>query len=90
LNVVDVPGEGERDDVGVEPVDHGARLAARAAVRHLHRNLLARVGLPLRDEPLVELAVELARGVIRDVQQLQLAGSIAARPAARAEQQGGQ
>ena len=34
---VDVGGERQRDDVGVEPVDHRARLLARAAVRLLDR-----------------------------------------------------
>ena len=32
---VDVGGERERHDVGIEPVDHGAGLLARAAVRLL-------------------------------------------------------
>ena len=38
---VDVGGERQRDDVGVEAVDHRARLLARAAVRLLDRDLLA-------------------------------------------------
>ena len=36
-DLVDVRGERQGDDVGVEAVDHGARLLARAAVRHLDR-----------------------------------------------------
>jgi hypothetical protein len=40
-NGVDVVGEGERDDVGVEAVDDGARLSARSAVRLLDVDGLA-------------------------------------------------
>jgi hypothetical protein len=43
---VDVVGEGERDDVGLEAVDHGARLLARAAVRLLELDVLAGLRLP--------------------------------------------
>ena len=75
LDVVDVPRERERHDVRIEPVDDGARLAARAAVRHLHADALAGVGEPLRDELLVELAIQLARRIVRHVQELELAPS---------------
>ncbi len=77
LDVVDVPRERERHDVGVQPVDDGARLAARAAVRHLHGDALAGVREPFRGELLVELAIQLARRIVGHVQDLELARSAA-------------
>ena len=51
---VDVGGKRQRDDVGVETVDHRARLLAGAAVRLLDRDLLAGLRLPLLGERRVE------------------------------------
>jgi hypothetical protein len=66
---VDVIGQGQRDDVGLQAVDDRAGLFARAAVRGLDADGLARLGLPLRREGLVEVLVELACGVVGDVEQ---------------------
>ena len=44
--LIDVAAQGQRYDVGLEPVDHGARLLARAAVRLLNRHVLASLRLP--------------------------------------------
>ena len=68
-DLVDVVGERERDDVGVEAVDDRARLLARAAVRLLDGDDVAGLRLPVRRERGVVLLVELARRVVRDVQQ---------------------
>ena len=66
---VDVGGERERHDVGVEPVDHRARLRARAAVRGLDGDRLAGLGLPVGGEGLIDRLVEFARRIVGDVQQ---------------------
>ena len=68
-DLVDVAGERERDDVGVEAVDDRARLLARAAVRLAHRDDVAGLRLPVGGERRVVLLVELARRVVRDVEQ---------------------
>ena len=65
---VDVAREGERHDVGLEPVDDRPRLLARAAVGLVDRESAVR-RLPRLPERGVDLLVELARGVVRDVQQ---------------------
>ena len=36
---VDVGGQRQRHDIGLEPVDHGARLGARAAMRRVDRDV---------------------------------------------------
>ena len=83
---VDVAGERQRHHLRLEAVDHRARLRARAAVRGLDVERRVALGLPVRVERLVELAVELARRVVGDVEQrgrLRLAG----RPSARRQRQ---
>ena len=67
---VDVVGQRQRDDVGVEAVDDRPRLGAGSAVRLLHRHGLAGFLPPVLGEGRVELGVQLARGVVRHVQQL--------------------
>ncbi|ABA49583.1 hypothetical protein BURPS1710b_2014 [Burkholderia pseudomallei 1710b] len=66
---VDVVRERERDHVGLQPVEHRARLRARAAVRLLEVHRLARPRLPFLAERLVDVLVELARRVVRNVQE---------------------
>ena len=66
---VDVPGEGERHDVGLEAVDHGAGLFPRAAVGLPDDHVHAGPGPPVSRESSVVLLVELARRVVRDVEQ---------------------
>ena len=66
---VDVGGKRERDDIGVEAVDHGARLRAGAAVRGLDRHRLARVRFPLLRERLIDRTVEFARRIIGDIEE---------------------
>ncbi len=50
-------------------VDHGTCLAARAAVRRLEIDLLPRLGFPVPGERSVVLLIELARRVVRDVEE---------------------
>ena len=69
---VDVVGQGQRHHVGLQPVDDRAGLLARAAVRLLHGHVLAGPGFPAPGELHVEVRVELAGGVIRDVEQRDL------------------
>ncbi len=69
---VDVVGERQRDDVGLEPVDHAARLLAGAAVRLADVDRLTGLLLPLGAERLVDVLIQLARGIVRDVEELDL------------------
>ena len=66
---VDVGGERERDHVGLQAVDHRARLLAGAAVRGADLQRLAGLLFPLRGELRVDVGVELARRVVGDVEQ---------------------
>jgi hypothetical protein len=94
LNGIDVVRECKRDDVRRQPVDHGAGLTARAAVRLLDRDLLAGARLPVFGKLGVQIAIQLARRVIAHIQQRDvLARAIAgvvARAAARGEERHGQ
>ena len=72
---VDVVGLVHRDDVGLQPFDHAARLLAAAAVRLVQREHLAGGLLPVRREGRVVVLVELARHVVADVEQ-RLAGAL--------------
>jgi len=67
---VDVIAERERHDVGLYAVDYRAGLLSAAAVRLLDDDLLSRLVLPVARELLVVGAVELARRVVGDVQEL--------------------
>jgi len=69
---VDIPGEGEGQHVRSQAVDDRARLLAGASVRLLDRERGPGLLLPVSGERLVELAVELAGGVIGDVEDLGL------------------
>ena len=69
---VDVVGERQRRDVGLEAVDDRARLLARSAVRLVDVDRLPGLLLPLRRERLVDVLVQLARRIVGDVQQLHL------------------
>src|SRR5688500_20393524 len=67
---IDVVGERERYDIGLEAVDDAARLASGAAVRLFDGDALsARFLGPVFRERGVELPIELARGIVGDVQQ---------------------
>ena len=65
----DVPAERQRHHVGVEAVDDRARLLARAAMRLLERDIVSGLRLVFGREKLVVLGVELARRVVRDIEQ---------------------
>src|SRR3546814_7870372 len=62
----DVAAERQRHDVGVEAVEHRARLLAGAAVRLLDRHGVAGLGLVLGDELVVDRAVQLAGRIVGD------------------------
>ena len=62
--LVDVVGQRQRHHVGLEAVDHRARLLARAAVRLLDGHGVAGLGLPVLGERGVEVLVQLARRVV--------------------------
>ena len=66
---VDVAGERQRHDIGVEAVDDRAGLLARAAMRLLDRDVFAGLGLPVGGEGLVEVLVELAGRIVGHVEQ---------------------
>jgi hypothetical protein len=66
---VDVAGERQRHHMRLEPVDHRPRLRARPAMRGLDLGPRVALRLPPGVEGLVELAVELARRVVADVEE---------------------
>ncbi len=65
--------QGQRHDVGLEPVDHRAGLRARAAVRLLDRSFVF-ASLDSRDEHGVDVAPQLACRVIRHIEQFERLG----------------
>lgn len=65
---VDVVGEAEGDDVGLETFDDGAGLLAGAAVGLLDFESLAGFLFPGRGEVVVDFLIEFASGVVRDVE----------------------
>ncbi|MGY4600986.1 hypothetical protein ACVWXL_008732 [Bradyrhizobium sp. GM22.5] len=71
---VDVVGERKRHHVGLQSVDHGARLRTAAPMRLLDLDALAGFLLIGTRERLVELDIELARRIVRDVQQSDVSG----------------
>ena len=80
---VDVVRQRQRRDVGLQAVDDRARLLARSAVRLVDVDRLPGLLLPLRRERLVDVLVQLARRIVRDVQQLDLRLRAFPRPASR-------
>ena len=71
-DLVDVVREAERHHVRLEPVDHRTRLRSRPAVRLLDLHLLPRAPLPLPRERGVDVLVQLARRIVRHVEQRHL------------------
>lgn len=71
---IHVVGQRQRHHVGLDAIDHSARLLARAAVRGFHGDGVLRVLLfPVRGKSGVVVAVELAGGVVAHVKQPDLA-----------------
>jgi hypothetical protein len=68
-DLVDVIGQRQGDDVGLQAVDHRAGLLARAAVALVDGQGLADLVLPVLGVGGVDVLVELARRIIADVQQ---------------------
>src|SRR5690606_40435000 len=66
--------EGKGDDIGVEPVNDGTGLRARAAVRHADRDILPGTLLPVAGEGRIHLAVEFARRIVGDIEQRDIGG----------------
>jgi hypothetical protein len=66
---IDVVGKGQRHDISLEALDHGAGLLAGAAVRLVDGDGVAGLGLPVFGESIVELLIELPGRVVGDVQQ---------------------
>ena len=59
--------DGKCHNVGLQPVDHGAGLLARAPVGLLDRNGLPCLGLPILDKSRIKLSVQLSSGIIGDI-----------------------
>ena len=66
---VGVTGQSQRGYIGVQAVDDGAGLLARAAVRLLDTHVLPGFAFPVLGKGLVEFGIQLAGRVIRDVEQ---------------------
>ena len=93
-DLIDVVGEPQGDDVGLQAVDHGTRLLARAAVRLLDGHLLAGLRQPALGEGFVDRLVQLAGRVVRDVEQRDLdprlrSGRVGPQAGGAGEQDGG-
>ncbi len=68
VNRVDIVGQPQRYDVGLQSVDHRARLFARAAMGLVDCHHLAGLRLPIGGKCRVVFLVEFASGVIRDIE----------------------
>src|SRR5262249_32319829 len=68
----------ECDHVRVQTIDHRTRLATRAGVRLFDRHALVMLLFPLLREAFVELAIQLARRVVADIEQRHPAGVLTA------------
>ena len=66
---VDVGRQRQGDDIGLQPVDHGAGLGARTAIGGVDRDRVAGLGLPLRGEGVAQILVQFARRIIADIEQ---------------------
>ena len=67
---LDVGPHRERDDVGIQSVDHRPGLAPGGRVRLLDRDRGAMLRLIALGEGVIDLPVELARRVVRDVEEV--------------------
>jgi hypothetical protein len=66
---VDIGGERQRHDIGLQSFQHGAGLRAGAAMRHVHRDGVARLAAPRGGEGRIDVAIELAGRVVGHVEQ---------------------
>ena len=69
---VDVRGEGERHDIGLEPVDHAAGLFTGTSVGLFYNDRVAGLDFPVRSKSRVELGVKFARRIVGDVEELDI------------------
>ena len=76
-NSVDVVGQRQGYDIGLQTVNHRAGLLARSTVGLLDRDCLAGLRLPVFGESLVEILIQLARRIVGNIQQ---SGRTAPRP----------
>ena len=72
-NSVYVIGQAQSNNVGLQTIDDRTGLLARTAMGLLNRHSLPRLRLPVSDESLVELLIQLPRRVVRHIQQGYLA-----------------
>ena len=68
---IDVVGERKRYDIGIQPVDHGARLLAGTTVGLPDGDGFPGLLLPVPGEGGVEILVQFPRRIVGDVQQAQ-------------------
>ena len=67
---VDVIGQAQRGDVGVQPIDDRPALRARSAMAHAEGDGLAGLLLPIRRKGRVECLIQFAGGIVRYVGDL--------------------
>jgi hypothetical protein len=60
----------ERHHIGLEPVEHGARLLRRTGMRLVDGEVLAGVRLVFRNEFLVDVRVELPRNIVGHIEDV--------------------
>jgi hypothetical protein len=68
-NRIDVISQRKRDHISFQTIDHGPRLLARTAVGLLDGERIARLGFPVFRKSGVEFLIQLARRVIRHIEQ---------------------
>ena len=71
---VDIGRQRQGDDIGLQPVDHGAGLGARAAIGGVERDRVAGLGFPLRGKAVAQILVKLAGGIVADIEQRDIGG----------------
>src|SRR5947209_2592347 len=75
---INVIGQCEGDDIGLESVDDRTGLCARTAMREADLHIHAGLGFPILRERRVIALVKLASGVVRDVEEFDRPGSLKA------------
>ena len=71
---VDIGGQRQRHDIGLQPIQHRAGLRTGAAMRLVDGDALPGLALPVGDEGAVDVAVQFACRIVGDIQQRRFGG----------------
>jgi len=86
---IDVSGQRQRDDIGLQPVDDRAGLFAGAAVGLLDLELLAVLLFPIRGKGLVDFGIKFPRRIIGNIEQSEALAAALAVAGSQAQQHHG-